>query len=110
MPGEINTWKDVEAKLRQQFGKRPDLQSILFLIGMQEIGAPVNSYSKEEKQDLMHVAVCKLLEPKGYFKFLGHDNDGWPHWEALSNIDVFGLKSQEELIKQAIVEYFDAIY
>jgi len=48
----------------------PDLQSILYLIGIQELGRwdPEKNFSKEEKQDLMHVAVCTLLEEDGYFE------------------------------------------
>ena len=58
----------------------PDLQTILFLIGVQELGRiPKEKFTKEEKRDLMHVAVCTLLEKDGYFEFEGRDQDGWQH-------------------------------
>ena len=45
----------------ERFGKKPDLEAILFLIGMQEYGQLKDKFTKEQKQDLMHVAVCLLL-------------------------------------------------
>ena len=45
----------------------PDMRAVLFMIGIQEVGDLRNTYTKEEKQDLMHVAVCTLLEEGGLF-------------------------------------------
>jgi hypothetical protein len=60
----------------------PDLQTILFLIGVQELGRiPKTKFTKEEKRDLMHIAVCTLLENEGYFEFEGRDQDGWASLE-----------------------------
>ena len=84
----------------------PNLNSILFLIGIQELGRFGEKFTKEEKQDLMHVAVCTLLESEGYFKFKGRDADGWPHFDTLKNIDVEGVKAQERLLKIKVIEYF----
>ena len=50
-------WWDLEAKLTSRFGKKPDLEAVLFLIGMQETGFIHQKISKEQKQDLMHVAT-----------------------------------------------------
>ena len=87
----------------------PDLKVILFLIGVQELGAfeSGRKFSKEEKQDLMHVAVCSLLEDDGYYKFTGSDQDGWPHWEAEKPFSIKGVKEQENILKQKIINYFD---
>ena len=54
-------WWDLERKLMDKFGKKPDLESILFLIGLQETGFIQEKISKEQKQDLMHVAICSIL-------------------------------------------------
>ena len=51
-------WWNLEAKLVERFGKKPDVEAVLFLIGMQETGFVTDKISKEQKQDLMHVAVC----------------------------------------------------
>ncbi len=86
--------------------KLPDLQAILFLIGIQETGVFRNKFTKEEKQDLMHVAVCELLSSDGYFEFVGRDEDGWPHYNQVKNMEGGSLKAQELLLKSKVVQYF----
>ena len=76
------------------------------MIGIQELGRFDDKFSKEEKQDLMHIAVCTLLEPDGYFKFKGRDADGWPHFDAIKSVGIEGVKNQEELLKVKVIEYF----
>ncbi len=85
----------------------PDVKAVLFLIGIQELGRVQVEFTKEEKQDLMHVAVCTLLEEEGHYKFVGRDQDGWPHWEVTKRIKSTGVEDQEELLKKKIIEYFD---
>lgn len=85
----------------------PDLQTILFLIGVQELGRiPKDRFTKEEKRDLMHVAVCTLLEGEGYFEFEGRDQDGWPHWRELKSFSIKGIQEQESFLVTKVVEYF----
>jgi len=85
----------------------PDVKAILFLIGVQEYGHIQKEFSKEEKQDLMHVAVCSLLEDDGFYRFKGRDQDGWPHWEVTKKIPAQDVDDQEHLLKRKIIEYFD---
>ncbi len=102
-------WYEVRNRVKEQFGQRPDLNAMLFVIGMNEVGIVKEKWEKEEKQDLMHVAICKLFESEGYFKFIGNDDDGWPEYEVVQNIPKLVLKDQDELLKQKIVEYFEAL-
>ncbi len=101
-------WLRVRHWVRDRFGKKelPDLNAVLFLIGMQEVGKAQGKFSKEEKQDLMHVAICHLLEEDGYFQFEGMDADGWPHWKSLMPLDIKGVAAQEILLRRKVVEYF----
>jgi hypothetical protein len=101
-------WKQVEQMLTERFGKTPDLQAVLFLIGINEYGHSPrkDTFTKEEKQDLIHVAVCTVLEPMGYFRFEGRDADGWPHWQALKQVEIAGFLGQEVLLKGAVADYF----
>lgn len=85
----------------------PDLKAILFLIGVQELGQIRKDFSKEEKRDLMHVAVCTLLESQGNYEFVGRDQDGWPHWKLNKKIKKQSIDDQELLLKSKIIEYFD---
>ncbi len=100
-------WKEVELFLQERFGKLPDMEGILFLIGVNEFGnLPRRKFSKEQKQDLMHVAVCKLLSQFGYYEYEGVDGDGWPHYMQLKPVETAGLNGQERLLKEAVIDYF----
>lgn len=100
-------WKVLVQRLTEQFGKRPDLNAILFLIGIQELGRGVSAFTKEQKQDLMHIATCKLFSLSGHYIFKGHDGDGWPHWELVKPIPMCNLKEQEKMLKWHVLEYFE---
>lgn len=84
----------------------PDFQEVLFLIGLQELGRLQDAFTKEEKQDLIHIATCELLSIDGYYKFKGRDQDGWPHYDMIKKIPFEGVGSQEQYLKQKITEYF----
>ena len=101
-------WLRVRHWVKDRFtrGELPDLNAVLFLIGMQELGRREGKFTKEEKQDLMHLAVCHLLSEDGYFEFEGMDADGWPHWKPLIPMDVKGLAAQEALLQRKVIEYF----
>ena len=101
-----NKWDELCHKLGDQFGEEPDLQSVLFLIGVQELGRGPQKFTKDEKQDLMHIAVCRLLSTFGYYKLDGLDQDGWPHWSLEKKLPPLSLREQDMLLKQAAVEYF----
>ena len=100
-------WEALCQRLGDKFGEEPDLQVILFLIGVQELGRGPQKFSKDEKQDLMHIAVCRLLSTFGYYELIGLDQDGWPHWQLLKKLPPLSLKEQDLLLKQAVVEYFE---
>jgi hypothetical protein len=84
----------------------PDLNMVLFLIGMQELGRWKKGFSKEEKQDLMHVAVCRLLAYEGYFEFQGRDADGWPHYRQTREMAAISTADQEKMLKKLAIRYF----
>jgi hypothetical protein len=100
-------WWNLEAKLTERFGKKPDMEAILFLIGMQEANFIKQKITKEQKQDLMHVAVCTVLEPSGYYELDHYDNDGWPHFKQLKEMPAMNLIEQENFLKDHILLYFE---
>jgi hypothetical protein len=100
-------WKALTASMAVQFGDEPDLQTIIFLIGVQELGRGHNNFSKDEKQDLMHLATCRLLSQYGYYEFTGLDSDGWPHYKLVKGLPAMTLRDQDILLKQAVVHYFE---
>jgi hypothetical protein len=100
-------WESILDFLETQFNKRPaDLESVLFLIGVQELGKGHVHFTKEQKQDLMHIATCKVLSYSGFYSLEGKDEEGWPHWALIQNLPPLHLKEQEILIKSHVIHYF----
>jgi hypothetical protein len=101
-------WLQVVAFIEDNFEKRPDLNAILFLIGIRELGSlPEKTFTKEEKTRLMHIANCRILSASGYYRKTGVNVKGWPEWEnqkPLPNLNIF---EQENLLRQHIIEYFE---
>ena len=79
-------WWKLEETFLNKFGKKPDVEAILFLIGIQEIRNIKKKFTKEQKQDLMHVAVCTLLAQSDYYEVEKYDEDGWPHFNQLKGL------------------------
>ncbi len=101
-------WEILQKKLSNQFadGDLMDLDAIIYMIGVQELGQPHRKFKKDHKLDLMHIAICRLLESYGYYEFDYIDDEGWPHYKILEKLP--GLKAGEQsiLMKEAIVQYF----
>ncbi|PWT97872.1 MAG: hypothetical protein C5B52_13150 [Bacteroidetes bacterium] len=100
-------WWQLEEKLMQRFGKKPDLETLLFLIGVQEFGQIRKKFTKEQKQDLMHIAVCSLLANSGYYEIERVDADGWPHFRQLKALPQLNNIDQENFLKDHILLYFE---
>lgn len=101
-------WKNVVDKLSAQFadGDTLDLDAIIYLIGFQELGQLDRNFKKDEKVNLMHIAICKLLSPYGYYEFDYVDEEGWPHYKVTAQLPHLKAGEQSVLMKEAIVNYF----
>lgn len=101
-------WLRVRHWVKERFHRNelPDLNAVLYLIGIQELGRKQEKFTKEEKQDLMHIAICHLLSEEGYYEFEGMDADGWPHWKPLIPMGIKGVEAQEMLLRRKVIEYF----
>lgn len=101
-------WQDLLHKLEKVIGKKPtDLKSVLFLIGVQELGKGIKDFTKEEKRDLMHIAICKVLSSSGFYELEGLDEMGWPHWKLKKTLPHFDILEQEKLLKMHVIDYFE---
>lgn len=101
-------WHRLLNKLGEVIGKKPaDVNGVLFLIGVQELGQGKRIFSKEEKQDLMHIAICKVLSLSGFYELEGIDEQGWPHWKLVKKLPHFDLLEQEKVLKMHLIEYFE---
>ena len=92
----------------ERFGDQPDVTAIVFAVGLQEVSLGPRGYKKDDKVNLMHVGVCTLLEPLGYYKALGLDEDGWPHFERIGELPELDSDEQELMMKRQLIEYFAA--
>lgn len=101
-------WENVVTSLSNQFadGDTLDLDAIIYLVGVQELGQIHRSFKKDEKVNLMHIAICRLLEPFGYYEFDFFDTEGWPHYKVLEQLPPLKAGEQSILMKEAIVLYF----
>lgn len=101
-------WGKLLEGLRELIGKKPaDLNGVLFIIGVQELGQGFKNFSKEQKQDLMHIAICKVLSASNFYELDFIDQDGWPHWKLVKELPFFNAIEQEKLLKIHVIEYFE---
>src|SRR5579863_4915778 len=108
-PAEINKkWNELQQRIADEFeGEKPDIKVMLFLIGVQEIGQGPKKFSKRQKEELMHIATCKLFSLLGFYELEGLDQDGWPHWKLIDKIPNYTILEQELIMKSLIIDYFE---
>ena len=101
-------WEFLVEKLSAQFsdGDPLELDGIVYLVGVQELGNFHRKFKKDEKVNLMHIAICRLLEPYGYYDFDFFDDDGWPHYTMKEQLPPLKAGEQTVLMKEALVNYF----
>ena len=104
-------WDIVVQRLSAQFADNDplNLDAVIYLIGIQELGQGHRKFKKDEKVNLMHIAICKLLEPYGYYEFDFFDDDGWPHYKTKTQLPNLKPGEQSVLMKEAIIGYFESI-
>lgn len=101
-------WESLIIILSKQFGDGEvlDLDAIIYLIGVQELGQGYRKFKKDEKVNLMHIAICRVLEPLGYYEFDFFDDEGWPHYKVKEELPFLKPGEQSVLMKEAVIEYF----
>ncbi|MCS3532518.1 hypothetical protein [Chryseobacterium sp. JUb7] len=107
MINDAEYWKKIQDFFIENFDTEKDapIETYLFLIGLQELGSGQQKYTKDDKLNILHIAVCRLLEPFGYYKF-SHYEDGWPHFDQLEGLPELKPNEQTLLMKKAIIQYF----
>lgn len=101
-------WEELVSRLSSLFGEgeRLGVDGILYLIGVQELGVLHRVFSKDEKVDLMHISICRLLSAFGYYEYVRTDEEGWPHYRLVRELPALTGGGQALLMKRAIVRYF----
>jgi hypothetical protein len=104
-PVKEEDWIEAKLKFENIFGGGIEMDGLLFLIGVQELAQGFRTFEKDEKMNLMHIAVCRLLSPLGYYHFSHKDEQGWPHYTQDDSLPGLARKEQDNLLKQAIITY-----
>jgi hypothetical protein len=101
-------WEQLKTTLTERFaeGEDLDIDGVIYLVGVQELGQGYRTFKKDEKVNLMHIAICRLLEPLGYYEFDFFDTDGWPHYKTIEELPSLKPGEQTIMMKEAIVSYF----
>ncbi len=109
---EINKkWGQLQRVIASDFDMElPDIKVMLFLIGVQELGKGPQQFSKRQKEELMHIATCRLFSAMGFYELKGLDEEGWPHWDLVKPIPNYTLLEQEMILKSLIIDYFEDTY
>ena len=105
-------WLKIQHLIKDKF-KTPDLpklDTVLFIIGLQEIGVFKKNYSHEQKLDITTVGTMTVLSTRGYFRQNGVDDDGWPLWEVLKPYEPENDTIRSNELKILISEYFEQRY
>ncbi|MDB2314407.1 hypothetical protein N9V42_02340 [Flavobacteriaceae bacterium] len=101
-------WETLLVLLSERFskGEALDVEGVLYLVGLQELGQVHRKMKKDDNVNLIHVGICSVLEPYGYYRFDFFDDEGWPHFELLEELPPLKPGEQSILMKEALVEYF----
>lgn len=108
--GINNKWNALQERIAADFEMdKPDIKVMLFLIGVQELGQGPRKFNKRQKEELMHIATCRLFSRMGFYELEGLDQDGWPHWKLVNKIPNYTMLEQELILKSLIIDYFEEL-
>jgi hypothetical protein len=101
-------WLDTLRRIQERFDMgQPDITAIIFLVGLQELQLFDQNFKKDQKVEIMHIGICSLLAPMGYYIFMGRDDQGWPHFEKQEDLPMLSPAEQDRLMREAIIKYFE---
>lgn len=102
----LSDWQLLQHQLKERFGSEMDHDAILFMIGLQELDKPHKTYKKDQKLEIMHIGVCTVLAPFGFYEYKGRDDEDWPHFELKEALPFLDAKQQNRLMNDALIDYF----
>lgn len=101
-------WDQLVAQIEQRFGREPDIEAILFLIGIQSVGRGYEpELPKERKQSLIMEGSYLAFETLGVYSRVGMERNGFWIWEKNFDLPKMSVEDQEKLLQIGILNYFD---
>ena len=101
-------WETLVSVLTERFSETEsiDIEGILYLVGLQELGQVHKRFKKDDNVDIIHIGICSVLEPFGYYTFDYFDDERWPHFKLLEELPTLKPGEQSILMKESVVHYF----
>ncbi len=102
-------WPQLQEWTRRRFGKRADVEGVLFLIGLQELGrGAAPDLDKARKEQILLEGTFCAFETLGYYERTGIEDNGHWIWEQRKSMPADLTKAEEEvMLRQAALAYFD---
>lgn len=101
-----NNWIEIQAKVSDHFKVEADFNFMLFMIGIQDIGSGLTSYTRDEKMDIINLGKCRLLTNCGYLRQISTTKGDWPAFEEVIPLGEINPLKMENILKAEMVSYF----
>lgn len=103
-------WTDLCKTLNDLFGIDVDLNGVLFLVGIRERGLSFQTFTKEEKHNLINLGSCTLYQEMGMVKRSGTDPDGWPLFHQNTLAPVIPEERKLKTLQDCAIRYFQKVF
>lgn len=107
MQGNYKTWEQLLTGLNRIYEIPKDLMSVLFIIGLQEMGSGFKKYSQAEKTEIIKTAHIKLLSREKYYLNISTDKSSLPIWIENPEKQLPSGKNLEKLLQSLSLDYFN---
>lgn len=106
----FSNWEELCEHLGRQFGIEVDLNGVLFLVGIRERGLAFQSFTKEEKMNLINLGSCTLYLEMGLTETTGTDEEGWPLFRQKTLAPSIPEGRKHKILQECALRYFQKIY
>jgi len=103
-------WDNLIDDMESRFGRKPDIEALLFLIGVQSVGRGYEpDLPKERKQSLIMEGSYLAFETLDVYARVGMERNGFFIWEKIVDLPKLSVDDQEKLLRIGILNYFDRV-
>jgi len=102
-------WAKLQRWVEHRFGKKADMEGILFLVGIQELGHGfLPDLDKDRKEQIVVEGAYCVLETLGYYERVGMERTGHWIWEQRHELPAdLSKEAEEHMLRRAVLRYFD---
>ena len=90
-------WQELIQSFKLDYDETPQVDAVLFVIGLQELNIPFERLTKDQNLDVIHIGLCAVFIPLGYNEPIERDQDGWIHFKPINKFQKLTSKEQEEV-------------